>query len=364
MVGDNGNQVNWPGNRNPYNQQWSLDVEYALKPTLMLDAAYVGAHGVHQSTQIYFNSGVLPTVANDPCNYLQDASLATGNLAYCTSDVNFQPIDTRVPYKNLPNTTYANANWLDSSYNALQVQLIQRPLKGLQYHLNYTWSKSMDVSSGINNINGEPGIVQDPFNPKKQYGLSASDQTHRLVGTYAYQLPAGPGTMLDVKGINWLIGGWTTSGVYQLASGFPFAILGNPAVDQMSGCGPGCYLADYSGSSTSGFKRSLSQWVDPAKYSRTVTGRYGDTNKSPERGPFFTNFDASFGKTTKLTGRQTLMFRVEFFNLGSTWHSNTGLLFPDSTVTDSTFGTLIDRQIGDVSLWNPRKIQFGAQYKF
>ena len=359
-------QVYWPYNHNPYNQQWTLDFEYALTPSLLVDAGYVGSHGVHESTQLLINVAFLPKVAGDPCNTLLDASQATGSNANCASDPNFQPIDTRQIWSNLPPTLYANANLLNSNYNALQLQLIQRPVHGLQYHVNYTYSKNMDESSGINNISGENNLIQDPHNVRTEYGPSAADQTHRIVATYSYELPAGKGHALDVHGLNWLIGGWTTSGIYQIATGFPFAVFGGISQDQTSNNWPGRFLANSTFAKPVGFHSTLSRYFDTSRYSQPELGRYGNSGKGPERTPYYTNFDASFGKDFTITERQHVLYRAEIFNLGSTWHSNTSLMFPDSTVTDQNFGSLLGSNpaIANANLFNPRIIQMGLQYTF
>jgi hypothetical protein len=368
-------QVYWPGNHNPYNQQWSLGFQYALSPTLLIDTNYVGSHGVHEATQLLINVANLPKAAGDPCNNLLDASQATGDNADCASDPNFQPIDTRQIWSNLPPTLYANANLLNSSYNSLQVQLIQRPVHGLQYHLNYTYSRNLNESSGINNITGEGvgggGLIQDPHNVGRDYGLSSADQTHRVVATYTYDLPAGRGHWLDVKHWNWLIGGWNTSGIYSISSGFPFTIIGGASNDQVSGNGgwAGRIRANYSGSHATGFNRSLSEYFDTTQYVTPPLGRYGNVSRGSERTPYFTNFDASFGKAFAITERQHLTYRAEIFNLGSTWHSSTSSgngLFPDNNVASSTFGSLLHNnpQIGNANLFNPRIIQMSLQYTF
>jgi hypothetical protein len=352
------NQVNWPTNKNPYDEQWSLDTEYSLKPTLMLDIGYVGDHGLRQPSQDILGVATPPTVANDPCNSTVDISLAS---AACLADPNFQPIDTREPYPNMPPYLYGNNNGFQSTYNGLQVQLIQRPVHGLTYHVNYTYSKTMDLTSGINLINGEPSLIQDPHHPYQEYGLSASDQTQRVVGTYAYEVPKN---LFHVNGLNWLLGGWSTSGVYQLASGFPFSIGGGESADQMGEYYASRIMANSTFQNSSGFSKSLGKNFDTSKYSTPPLGRYGNTNKSPERTPFYTNLDASFGKTTHIKERQAVMIRADVFDLGSTWHSNTGLLFPDSGVTDSNFGSLINPSYGSVSLWNQRILQLTFQYSF
>jgi hypothetical protein len=360
-------QVYWPGNHNPYNQQWSLGFQYALKENLLLDANYVGSHGVHEATQLLINVGFLPKVAGDTCNNLLDASQANASNG-CASDPNFQPIDTRQIWSNLPPSLYANANLLSSSYNSLQLQLIQRPTHGLTYHLNYTYSKNMDETSGINNIDGEDNLLQDPHNIHASYGLAASDQTHRVVGTYTYELPAGQGHFLNVNHFNWLIGGWTTSGIYQIASGFPFAVYGGVQQDQTTNNNwPGRYVANSTFHTTPGFKGSNTEWFDTSKYSRPELGTYGNSGKAPERTPYFTNFDASFGKVFKITDSQQVKFRAEIFNFGSTWHSSAQLLEPDSNVTDPNFGSLLtstSTAIGDNNLFSPHRIQLGLQYNF
>jgi hypothetical protein len=353
------NQVNWPTNHNPYDEQWSLDTEYSLTPTLLLDIGYVGDHGLRQPSQDILGVATPPTVAGDPCNSTVDISLAS---SACLSDPNFQPIDTREPYPNMPPYLYGNNNGFQSTYNGLQVQLIQRAMHGLTYHVNYTYSKTMDLTSGINLIDGEPGLIQDPHHPYQEYGLSASDQTQRLVATYAYEVPRD---LFRVHGLNWLLSGWSTSGVYQLASGFPFSIAGGESADQMGEYYASRIQANSTYQNAAGFSKTLGENFDVSKYSTPPLGRYGNTNKSPERTPYFTNLDASFGKTTHIAERQALLIRAEVFNLGSTWHNNNNnLLFPDATVTDSNFGSLINASYGSVSLWNPRTLQLTAQYSF
>lgn len=363
-------QANDPHNRTPYDIQWSLDTEYSLTPTLLLDIGYVGDHGEHQPTQDLINAGVLPTVAGDTCNSIEDSSLAP---ASCLTDPNFQPIDKRVPFANLPSIFYENLNGFNSDYDAAQLQLIQRPLHGLSYHVNYTFSKAMDITSGVNGIFGESSFIQNPQNPEAQRGLSASNQTHRLVATYSYQVPTDLFHLS--KRYDPFVSGWTVSGIYQLASGFPFGISAGASNDQTTE-NPGTYsriTANSTYQNAPGFSSSDGEEFDVSKYSAPALGRYGNTNKSPETTPYFTNFDASFGKSTHIWEGQTLLVRADIFNLGSTWHNNgigsitqqNGLLFPDATLTDTRFGSLFPNpQYGKLSLFNPRVIQLTAQYTF
>jgi hypothetical protein len=355
------NQVNWPHNHNPYDEQWMLDTEYSITPSLMVDIGYVGAHGLRQPSQDIIGAALPPTVANDSCNSLVDASQATGNNLSCLSDPNFQPMDTREPFANMPPYFYANINGFQSTYNALQAQLIQRPWRGLSYHLNYTYSKTMDVTSGVNNLNGEPSLIQDPQHPYQEYGLAASDETHRVVGTYVYEVPQ----YFHGRALNWLTAGWTTSGIYQVGSGLPFSIEAGEPVDQMGEYYTQRFNANSTYQNSPGFKKTLLEYFDTSKYSTPPLGRYGNTNKSPERTPYIENFDANFGKNTNFGEGRALLIRLDIFNLGGTWHSPYGsLLFPSATVTNSNFGELINPTYGRISLWNPHTLQLTAQIKF
>jgi hypothetical protein len=261
----------------------------------------------------------------------------------------------------MPPYLYGNINAFQSSYNALQVQLIQRAWHGLTYHVNYTWSKTMDVTTGINLINGEGAQIQDPQNPYQMYGLAGSDQTNHLTATYAYQVPY---ELFHTSALKWLLTGWTTSGIYQVASGFPFDIGGNPSADQMGEYYAGRILANSTYQNSPGFHKTLTEEFDISKYSTPALGRYGNTNKSPERTPYYTNLDASFGKTTRVAEGKSLMLRADIFNLGSTWHSNSYALFPNTSLGSSNFGSIVDPNYGAVSLFNPRTIQLTGQVTF
>jgi hypothetical protein len=356
------NQVNWPKNHNPYDEQWTLDTEYSLTPTLLLDIGYVGDHGLRQPSQDIIGAALPPTVANDSCNSLADISQATGSDAYCLSDPNFQPMDTREPFANMPPYFYANINGFQSTYNALQTQLIERAYHGLTFHLNYTYSKTMDVTSGINDLNGEPSLIQDPQHPYQEYGLAASDETHRFVGTYVYAVPEH---LFASRGLNALVSGWTTSGIYQLGTGLPFNVGAGEPADQMGEVYAGRINANSTYQTTPGFKRTLAEYFDVSKYSTPPLGRYGNTNKSPERTPYIENFDVNFGKLTHFGETRSLLIRADIFNFGGTWHSpNSGLLFPSATVTNSNFGTLINTTYGNVSLANPHVLQLTGQITF
>jgi hypothetical protein len=367
------NQVNWPKNHNPYNEQWTLDMQFALRPTLLLDVGYVGSHGMRLSTYLPFNAATQPKVPTDSCNYLFDISQATGSNAACATDPNFQPIDTRVPYPNLPSMMYANANVLNSNYNSLQVQLRQRFNHGLTYNIAYTWSRSLDELSGLN-VSGNNGFVQDPHNLQADYGPSSFNQPNRLTANGSWELPVGKGKRWSLGWANSILGGWKASGIYTITSGrsaTPYGYSG-PYYDETGVVFNSRYRPNQSGSAGTGFTRSYTEWFNTSVFSLAPDGTYGDAGKGELRGPYYEDLDLSFAKAFAITERQRMQVRFEMFNAGSTWHH--GAVFPDTGVTDATFGSLVPRQGSEDAvspstwardnLWQGHTIQLSAVYSF
>jgi hypothetical protein len=169
--------------------------------------------------------------------------------------------------------------------------------------------------------------------------------------------------------LNRVVSGWTTSGIYQLGSGLPFNIS-SPETDQMGEIYGSRINANSTFHDSPGFKRTLSEYFDVTKYSSPLLGRYGNTNKSPERTPYIQNFDANFGKNTHIAESMNLLIRLDVFNLGGTWHSpysptgQNGSMFPQGNLTASNFGELINTNYGNVSLWNPHVLQLTGQITF
>ena len=368
------NQAIWPSNHNPYNQQWTLDTQYALRSDLLLDIGYVGSHGVREPTYLLFNTGTPPKVAGDLCNYLFDISQATGSNANCLSDPNFQPIDTRVSYTNLPSIMYANANVLGSNYNALQVQLRQRFHRGLTYLVSYTWSRAFDELSGVGNISGNNGFTQDPHNIAADYGPASFDQPNRLTASGSWELPVGKNKRFSLGAANWILGGWQISGIYTLTSGRAFSVYGysGPGFDQMGVPFTGRYRADVSSNPRSGFAQSPSEWFNTGVFSDSAPGVYGNSSKGLLRGPYFEDLDLGFTKVFPITERQKLQFRTEIFNVGSNWHAKNDFfgtnLIPGNTVGSCNFGTLGGFGCNGASvnnnLWYPHTLQLSLVYSF
>lgn len=387
-------QINWPKNKSPYNQQWTLDTQYALTPSVLLDVAYVGNHGLHQPGYWYYNAGRMPAV-DDSCNRFRSTEEAAESDSSCLTDPNFVPVLDRTNLSHIPSNAYALANIFSTSYDALQVRLNQRFSQGLNYQLNYTYSRTMDEVSAINNIVGSQLTLQNNNCTSCDWGPSSSDQTHRLVGSGSYELPVGRGRKWSAGKVgDWFVGGWNVTGIYTVASGNPFTVtvtgdstLGQDGVrgdlrrpNQVGDPHGKVYGAlDSSTYPVAQFKSNLYHWFNPAAYGAPAGNEYGDVSRNSLRGPYFMRGDMTVQKNFAITERHNLMYRLEVFNLFSTWHADTSDFSPSSTMSNGNFGSLVSLetdssgnildealQSGTKQHWTNyvRKIQMTLKYTF
>jgi hypothetical protein len=121
-------------------------------------------------------------------------------------------------YSGVSNTTSFVGN---ENYHALQVVVKQRPAHGLNWMVNYTFSKSID----------DLGTFRVYDNPRLDRSLSAADQPHSLTATAVWHLPVGKGHMFGDNFVyRSLTSNWLLSGIGTARSGLPIIVTG-------SGCG-------------------------------------------------------------------------------------------------------------------------------
>jgi hypothetical protein len=388
-----GFQSEWPNNKPPYIQQWSLDTQYAVTQDMLVDIGYVGSRSLHEPIQYFFDDASLPSTPDQlpnssiVCNSLVDASQATGQFAGCAATGSaFQPIDTRMPFPNFAPGSYANANVLYSTYNALQVRVEQRSKYGLNLRANYTWSKALDINSEIatfSNGSGGSNEIQDTHNLRGDYGPADYDQTHRAVFSYVYDFPVGKGKRFSVGPANWVLGNWETSGIVTLATGVPFSVFccargqqtdltGDPFGDRLrANLVPG--QDPHAGPQT------LTNWFNIAAFTPPPMAAFGNTGRNILRAPMYRRGDVSFLKNLPIGERHNFQYRLDIFNIFSSWHSVQRVpVHTFSTSPSAQFGAIIPRpvpvngvilptdtsRLGEQILWTPRIIQMALRYTF
>ena len=270
-----------------------------------------------------------------------------------------------------------------SNYNAMQVQLRQRQMHGLEYTLNYTWSKNMTNNPGYFGTGGVdgPGVYpQNIYNPHGDYGVAAFDTRNALnfVGTYAVPFGHGRDYGSHVnRYVDYAIGGWKVSMNAVLYEGFPITI--GSALGTVTNNGGGARANQYQKLIIK--NRSLLHWfgTDPTatpctlmpssinnnpscaygnELSAATFGQqyaFGTAHVGTERAPGFRDVDISAFKQFRTFKEQFVQFRADAFNVGNI----SSYAAPAATVsTTATFGQITS------NLSPPRQIQLSLKYQF
>lgn len=354
----------------PYEQQWNLTVQYQFLPKWMVEVGYLGSHSIGLLATQSLNNALLVN-SNNP-----------GGLGLTTNSSANR--NARVPVVGFDaNGIFAITGAAKSMYDALLLTVSHDFAHGLYFKAAYTFSKNLDnypQSSGFD-IGGTN--VGNQFINDLNYGLSNFDIRHRLVITYAYDLP-GP-----KKGIlSKVLGGWSLNGIATLQSGLPGTItqsIGDSSLSGTAGYGvliPGCqlvtggsvqdhlnnYLNSACVATTSLLPGGtvfgpLSPYEGPGDQNFTITpggsGRLqGPSTRGAFRAPFQKRWDASVVKhfkTNALGENGDIEFRAEFFKI-----TNTPIFSgPSATVGSVTFGRITSTIDG-----TGRQIQFGLKLHF
>jgi hypothetical protein len=343
-----------PDNKASSVVQWSFDIQRALPAKIFLTVGYVGSKTSHlDNTVPNFNtpSPSTNTDFNSRRPFQAYVSQGEGNQARLINNIRY--LDS-----------YANAN-----YHGLHVQAEKRYSAGLTMGLAYTFSKALGEGYGRNDPAGDVNSTyQDPRNRRQNRGRYGFDVTHNAVLHYVYDLPILRGSTGWIHGA---FGGWQTSGVVSLHTGFPYSVNGgNLNTDSSVSPTYPDRIAD--GRLGSAATRQL--WFDPTAFRRTDCNipthpelcHYGNAAPDALISPGVHTFDLSLGKNwpVKALGEAgRLQFRAEGFNVFNTPQfarpNNLGWVSLDSIVPDAP-------RVGEIrSLRQSMRIfQFGLKLYF
>ncbi len=116
-----------------------------------------------------------------------------------------------------------------SNYNGLQAGLHKDMSKGVLFGFNYTYSKSLDISSEAER--GGHALfdsIINPWSPNQMYAPSDYDLRHQINGYWVAELPFGHGRAFGSgmnRAFDALVGGWQLGGTLRWTSGYPTSIL-------------------------------------------------------------------------------------------------------------------------------------------
>jgi hypothetical protein len=344
----------------PTLEEWNFTVEQQLDRSTVLRIGYVGSFGFHQLVSIDPNS-IPPQICNSP------SGCVAGGIGKPTSTVpqgaEYIPVGLR-PNQYLSGGFfwYAEGN---SSYNALQVDVIRRFTRKLQFRANYTWSKSLDDNSALTGAqsSNEAQMVLDRFDLRKDWGPSALNVAHQAHFTASYELPFGEGQswLAHTGGVAGnLVSGWVFNTITTLGSGFPFTPQAGSNVS-----GDGDTRNPDRPSLNPGFsgpipRFSPNQWFNPGAavfpFVLPAAGTYGNLGRGILTGPGLVDMDVSLFKNTKITGKIGVQFRAECFNVLN--HTNFGI--PNAIVFSNGLPSPSAGLI-TATATSSRQIQFGLK---
>jgi hypothetical protein len=343
-----------PDAKTPAVEEWNASVEQQLSRSMALRVSYVGSHGYHGLLSVDPN-----TIPPQLC------TSASGCLAggTGTTKVTVPQGTPYIPVQASRPNPYLSAGFFwytegNTSYNALQVDFTRRLSRGLQFRANYTWSKNLDMNSGLTvaQANNQPQMVYNRFDLPLDWGPSALNVSSQSSMSITYELPFGrAGSGMAKK----FIGGWQVNGIATLLTGFPFTPLlgsnrsgdGNTRNPDRPSLNPAFTGPVILGNQT--------QWFNPNAFVLPTVGTYGNVGRGTYSGPGLADVDMSIFKNTTLSERVRLQFRAEFFNL----LNRTNLGTPNATVFS---GTTISPSAGLITslATTPRQIQFGLKLIF
>ena len=338
---------NDPHYKNARSQQWNVELQRQLSASRVISIAYVGSHDGRLDYTGNANAAPVASPKGTP-----SASIDTLKL---------------VPFAS-PNWHYSQSIGI-ANYEALEAKFQQRLSQGLVTTLSYTWSKSLDNSSGwfaAENGNGGSAVVQNYFTPGQNYGPSAYNIPQLLTWSTSYTPPFGRGERwLNHGFLSWVLGNWETNYLFLARSGQPFTLTVNGDIANITGS---------NGSTLSGYGRpnligspsspctiagaSVSTGSEACFYNPNAFAipsfSFGNYGRDTLRNAPLYNFDFSLIKDIPLGERRALQLRFEGFNVFNFQILGT----PGTTIGQGSAGV-----ISSIAS-TPRELQMGAKITF
>jgi Carboxypeptidase regulatory-like domain/TonB dependent receptor len=373
-----------PNFRNAYVEDFNLNIQQALPWNMVASIGYYGSTGHHLLIRTDPNQASGPT--NDP---------SPRPFTTLSAD---SPID---PGANIASNIAEDNSIGYSNYNAMWLTLAKTMSNGLQFNVNYNWSKSLD----LNSLGSEGGaVLPDSNNPAENYGLSDFDVRQRFAGTVLYALPFKR---------NRLVSGYRLESIFQYQTGNPVNIVassdgfnGNSGLirpnllkpisrvkQQIAGSSnvnlfsnPGgenfggnvCDLTNTTSGCT--FQIVATQALiaapttacpDPTATPAAMRGAndpcvaltytgLGNLQRNFGTGPGFADLDLSGEKETKLFRGISFVLRADAFDILN--HPNFGQ--PSSNVQGATFGQITSTRFATSDGGSSRQLQISAKFLF
>jgi hypothetical protein len=268
------------------------------------------------------------------------------------------------PFPQYQDITMLSTPTGNSTYHALLVKVEKRYSNGLQFLTAYSLSKTLtDIAF---DANGQLSPPQDQYNRRAEKSLANIDRPQRLVISYMYEMPWGPGKAVLNKGIlGNVLGGFAVSGIHTYQAGAPLRIsipnnlpiFGGhlrpnrvEGVDVAIGPGRGDF-EPFNGltGQVGDFYLNRAAFSTPAPFTLGTLPVFLPN----VRGPGSMGEDISVTKRQYITEKRWLEVRADFFNALNRRNLNN----PVTNLTDPNFGRITGQG-------QPRVIQLGLRVDF
>jgi hypothetical protein len=341
-----------PNFRPPESYQWNLTVSHQLASNTVLEASYIGNHGLHIWRRNVNSNDIAPNQAcrGSAC----DGSADPARLQYARATNNVKSPKTGVIQNagtlladnrllkgigDVP-TDMSNGN---SSYHALQLWLNRRFSERLAFQAAYTWGHAIsDVA-----LTSFTNTTSDPFNFKSDKGDADLDRRHTFVSNVVYVLPSFRNWG---KAAEFALGDWQLNGIASYFGSTPIELItGVNTIGTSSAVGQ---RPNYTGAPLY-LEGDPTKHLNPLAFAVPAIGQQGTLGKGSVRGKPITNIDFSMAKNWRFKERYGFQFRAEFFNVFN--HAN--FVGFDTDLRNGSFGTLNTAQAS-------REIQLGIKFTF
>jgi outer membrane receptor protein involved in Fe transport len=331
---------NAPDRKNAYSHQWHVEVQRELNRNLMAAAAYVGSYNGRMEYAGRPQAPPAPAIEAGTGRRLTPAER-----------------DRLRPFPHIDGTfTYSDDIGM-SKYNALQLKVQQRFSDGLSNLFAYTFSRTIDTSSGWFNAEGGIGggaTVQNYHDIDNNRALSSYDIPHILTWATIWELPFGYGKRwLNAGPAAWVLGNWQVSSMLLARSGQPFTptVGGDPANVGYTGYARANLVGDPEVD-----EPTVDRWFNPAAFAIPVNS-FGNAERNSLRGPGYWSVDLGLQKNVRFGGDRNLALRVEVFNVFN--NINWNITNPTAAIDNPATVGRITSMAG-----SPRQVQFGLRLAY
>lgn len=219
--------------RTPYYEAFNFGFQARVTRTGNLDVNYVGKLGRKQTIAVDQNPAIYDCSGGyyqaNPSVYCPIpgqglAASANTRLSAATSNQSIQSRLRYTPFNYGGNGLVDYESAATSNYNALQAMYTQRGGKRLTMTVSYTYSKSIDLQTGAQQLPGPQNVIPNVFNIATERGLSDNNAKHVLNMGWSLTLPRVTTGNSVVRAV---LNNWVYAGVFQARTGRPFNLTTN-----------------------------------------------------------------------------------------------------------------------------------------